>query len=68
MPLPEYPERLAILGVHTKGKRIGPDVDLSVMARGTPGMSGADLSNLVNEAALFAVRRGSESVQMEDFE
>ncbi len=68
VPLPEYPERLAILGVHTKGKRIGPDVDLSVMARGTPGMSGADLSNLVNEAALFAVRRGSESVQMEDFE
>ena len=68
VPLPEYPERLAILGVHTKGKRIGPDVDLSVMARGTPGMSGADLSNLVNEAALFAVRRGSDSVQMQDFE
>ena len=68
VPLPEYPERLAILGVHTKGKRIAPDVDLSVVARGTPGMSGADLSNLVNEAALFAVRRGAESVYMEDFE
>ena len=68
VPLPEYPERLAILGVHCKGKRIAPDVDLSVAARGTPGMSGADLSNLVNEAALFAVRRGAEAVYMEDFE
>jgi cell division protease FtsH len=68
VPLPEYPERLAILTVHTKGKRIAPDVDLSIVARGTPGMSGADLSNLVNEAALFAVRRGAESVYMEDFE
>jgi cell division protease FtsH len=68
VPLPEYPERLAILGVHCKGKRIAPDVDLSVVARGTPGMSGADLSNLVNEAALFAVRRGAEAVYMEDFE
>ncbi len=64
VPLPEYPERLAILGVHCKGKRIAPDVDLSIVARGTPGMSGADLSNLVNEAALFAVRRGAESVYM----
>jgi cell division protease FtsH len=68
VPLPEYTERLAILGVHCKGKRIAPDVDLSIMARGTPGMSGADLSNLVNEAALFAVRRGAEAVYMEDFE
>jgi cell division protease FtsH len=68
VPLPEYPERLAILGVHCKGKRIGPDCDLSVMARGTPGMSGADLSNLVNEAALFAVRRGAEAIYMQDFE
>jgi cell division protease FtsH len=68
VPLPEYPERLAILGVHCKGKRIAPDVDLSIVARGTPGMSGADLSNLVNEAALFAVRRGVESVYMQDFE
>ncbi len=68
VPLPEYPERLAILEVHCKGKRIAPDVDLSIMARGTPGMSGADLSNLVNEAALFAVRRGAEPVYMEDFE
>jgi cell division protease FtsH len=68
VPLPEYDERLAILTVHTRGKRISPDVDLTIVARGTPGMSGADLSNLVNEAALFAVRRGSEAVYMRDFE
>ena len=60
VPLPELDERLAILEVHCKDKRIAPDVDLDVVARGTPGMSGADLSNLVNEAALFAVRRGAE--------
>jgi len=68
VPLPDLEERLPILQVHCKDKRMGPDVDLEVLARGTPGMSGADLANLVNEAALHAVRRGSESVQMEDFE
>jgi cell division protease FtsH len=68
VPLPEHDERLAILRVHTKDKRIGPDVDLPTVAKGTPGMSGADLANLVNEAALFAVRRGSDEVHMEDFE
>jgi cell division protease FtsH len=68
IPLPESSERLAILQVHTKGKRLGPDIDLKVVARGTPGMSGAELSNLVNEAALAAVRRGAEVVAMEDFE
>jgi len=68
VPLPESSERLAILKVHTKGKRLGPDIDLHVVARGTPGMSGAELSNLVNEAALAAVRRGAEVVAMEDFE
>jgi cell division protease FtsH len=68
VPLPDLDERLPILQVHTKGKRIGPDVDLSVVARGTPGMSGADLANLVNEAALHAVRRGSQVIEMEDFE
>ncbi|HMK62844.1 MAG TPA: AAA family ATPase, partial [Acidimicrobiales bacterium] len=68
VPLPDLEERLPILRVHCKDKRIGPDVDLELVARGTPGMSGADLANLVNEAALYAVRRGSHQVEMQDFE
>jgi cell division protease FtsH len=68
VPLPEFEERLAILKVHSRDKRLGPDADLETMARGTPGMSGADLANLVNEAALFAVRRGSRMIERIDFE
>jgi cell division protease FtsH len=68
VPLPESGERLAILQVHCKDKKIGPDVDLNTVAKGTPGMSGADLANLVNEAALFAVRRGVDMIHMDDFE
>jgi cell division protease FtsH len=68
VPLPDLEERLPILQVHCKGKRMNPDVDLGVVARGTPGMSGADLANLVNEAALHAVRRGSLDIAMIDFE
>src|SRR3954464_5272894 len=68
VPLPEYEERLAILEVHARDKRMGPDVDLEVMSKATPGMSGADLANLVNEAALFAVRRGSRQIERIDFE
>ena len=68
VPLPEYEERLAILKVHCRDKRMGPDADLEVMAKGTPGMSGADLANLVNEAALVAVRRGSKQIERIDFE
>ena len=68
VPLPDLEERLPILQVHCKGKRMANDVDLSVVARGTPGMSGADLANLVNEGALHAVRRGSLDIAMEDFE
>ncbi len=68
VPLPEAEERLAILKVHSRDKRMGPDVDLDVMARATPGMSGADLANLVNEAALVAVRRGSKEIERIDFE
>jgi cell division protease FtsH len=68
VPLPENDERLAILKVHSRDKKMGPDVDLEVMAKGTPGMSGADLANLVNEAALFAVRRGSRQIERIDFE
>ena len=68
VPLPELSEREAILRVHAKSKRMGPDVDLAVVARGTPGMSGADLSNLVNEAALFAVRGGEDQIHQRHFE
>jgi cell division protease FtsH len=68
VPLPELSEREAILKVHSISKRLSPDVDLAVVARGTPGMSGADLSNLVNEAALFAVRAGDDEIHMRHFE
>ncbi len=68
VPLPDLEERLPILQVHCKDKKIGPDVDLELVARGTPGMSGADLANLVNEAALHAVRRGSPRIENRDFE
>jgi cell division protease FtsH len=68
IPLPNLAERTAILNVHTKGKQIGPDVDLGVVARGTPGFSGADLANLVNEAALYAVRFGRDVVEAGDFD
>src|SRR6056297_1417699 len=68
VPLPEATERKAILEVHSRDKRMGPDVDMDTMAQATPGMSGADLANLVNEAALVAVRRGSHDVARIDFE
>jgi cell division protease FtsH len=68
VPLPDLEERLPILEVHAKGKPLDPSVDLMMVARGTPGMSGADLANLVNEAALHAVRRNSATISMEDFE
>jgi cell division protease FtsH len=68
VPLPTQDERVAILTVHFRDKKIDPDVNVNVLARGTPGMSGADLSNLVNEAALFAVRRGENVVHAEDFD
>ncbi len=68
VPLPDLEERLPILQVHSKDKRMSGDVDLQLVARGTPGMSGADLSNLVNEAALHAVRRNADAVEMIDFE
>lgn len=68
VPLPDLEERLPILKVHSRDKKMADDVELATVARGTPGMSGADLANLVNEAALFAVRRGAESIHMSDFE
>jgi cell division protease FtsH len=67
IPLPALTERAAILAVHCKGKKLAPDVDLGVVARGTPGFSGADLANLVNEAAIFAVRASRENIAMVDF-
>ncbi len=57
IPLPNQKERMAILAIHGRGKKLGPDVDLDTVSRGTPGFSGADLANLVNEAAINAVRR-----------
>ena len=68
VPLPELEDRVQILEVHVKGKRMADDLDLSLVARGTPGMSGADLSNVVNEAALAAVRDGEETISMTHFE
>ena len=68
VPLPELDDRVRILEVHTKGKRLSDDLDMALIARGTPGMSGADLSNVVNEAALAAVRAGEETIAMTHFE
>ena len=68
VPLPELEDRRKILEVHIEHKRVSSDVDLDVIARGTPGMSGADLANLVNEAALYAVRDGSNQITMHHFD
>jgi len=67
IPLPNYAERTAILKIHGKGKTLAPDVDLDVVARGTPGFSGADLANLVNEAAINAVRDDRGVLSAADF-
>jgi cell division protease FtsH len=68
IPLPTLPERVAILTVHARGKRFDSSVDLSVVARGTPGFSGADLANLVNEAAIVAVRANRDIISAADFD
>ena len=65
---PDINGRLGILRVHTKNFPLGGDVELEVLARGTPGFAGADIANLVNEAALIAARRNKKHVEMEDFE
>jgi len=67
IPLPNLRERSAILAIHAKGKKLGPDVDLEAVARGTPGFSGADLANLVNEATIVAVRARRDKVTAQDF-
>jgi len=68
VPNPDIKGREKILSVHARKSPLGPDVDLRIIARGTPGFSGADLANLVNEAALTAARTGKRFVTMEDFE
>jgi cell division protease FtsH len=68
VPLPDIRGREQILMVHVRKVPVAPDVKADILARGTPGMSGADLANLVNEAALFAARRGKRFVEMDDFE
>ncbi|MDY6268306.1 MAG: ATP-dependent zinc metalloprotease FtsH [Selenomonadaceae bacterium] len=65
---PDVRGRLAILKVHAKGKPIGADVDLDILARRTPGFTGADLANLVNEAALLAARRDKHKIEMLELE
>jgi cell division protease FtsH len=67
IPLPNVSERAAILGVHVRGKKLAPGVDLNAVARGTPGFSGADLANLANEAAIFAVRDNRDVITAADF-
>ena len=68
VPLPNQTERAAILAVHAVGKKLAPDVDLTITARGTPGFSGADLANLVNEAAINAVRDGRTTITALDLD
>lgn len=68
VPTPDVKGREGILKVHTKNMPVANDVDLQVLARGTPGFCGADLANMVNEAALLAARQGKKSVEMTDFE
>ena len=68
IPLPNQSERMAILAIHGAGKQLATDVDLDAVSRGTPGFSGADLANLVNEAAINAVRADRDVLQAGDFD
>jgi cell division protease FtsH len=68
VPVPDVKGREGILQVHTKKTRLGEDIDLSVIARGTPGFTGADLENMTNEAALLAARRNKDKIEMVDLE
>jgi cell division protease FtsH len=68
IPLPNQLERKAILVIHCRGKKVNPDVDLGAVSRGTPGFSGADLANLVNEAAINAVRAERDTLSADDFD
>lgn len=68
VPVPDLGGRQGILKVHLKKKLVADDVDITVLARGTPGFTGADIENMVNEAALMAARQGKDRVEMVDFE
>ncbi|MFF3734529.1 ATP-dependent zinc metalloprotease FtsH [Streptomyces sp. NPDC002476] len=68
VPLPNQAERAAILSVHTRDKNLAPDIDLDVVARATPGFSGADLANLVNEGAINAVRDDRTRIEPHDLD
>ncbi len=68
VPIPDVKGREEILGVHTKKTVLGKTIDLSVIARGTPGFSGADLANLVNEAALIAAKQNKKEIEIADLE
>ncbi len=68
VPTPDVKGREGILSVHVRKIKLADDVDLPILARGTPGMSGADLANMVNEAALLASRKDRNAVTMDDFE
>jgi cell division protease FtsH len=68
IPLPNQAERAAILAVHVAGKHLAPDVDFNAVARATPGFSGADLANLINEAAIVAVRDDREVIFARDID
>jgi cell division protease FtsH len=68
VPRPDLKGRLGVLKVHTRRVPLAPEVELDVIARGTPGMTGADLENLVNESALMAARQNKERVDLSDFE
>lgn len=65
---PGWKERKSILEVHTRDKKLVEDIDLESIAKGTPGMTGADIENLANEAALMAVRKGKKKIDTEDFD
>ena len=68
VPLPDVKGREKILEVHTRKTPLAEDIDFAVIARGTPGFSGADIENLVNESVLYAARYGKDKVHMSDFE
>ena len=68
VPPPDLQGRIEILGVHTNGKPLDPNVDLEVVARQTAGLTGADLANIANEAAIFAGRRRAQTISAEDFD